>query len=65
MIYNPPMAAMKDFYSVPELAKLLDVSRQAIIDRIRRGTLHAVRFGEKIYAIPKKEVRRVVRRGER
>ena len=55
------MPEMKDFYSVPELAKLLNVSRQAIIDRIRRGTLQAARFGEKIYAIPKKEVQRVVR----
>ncbi len=59
------MLKAKDFYSVPELAKLLGVSRQAIIGRIKRGTLKAVRFGEKIYAIPKKEIQRVVRRGER
>ena len=58
------MLEMKDFYSVPELARLLNVSRQAIIDRIKRGTLHAERFGEKIYAIPKKEVHRVVRQKE-
>ena len=56
------MPKAKDFYSVPELAKLLDVSRQAILDRIKRGTLKADRFGERIYAIPKKEVQRVTKR---
>ena len=55
------MPKAKDFYSVPELAKLLDVSRQAVLDRISRGTLKAVRFGAKIYAIPKKEVQRVIK----
>ena len=52
----------KDFYSVPELAKLLGVTRQAIFDRIKRKTLHAVWFGERMYAIPKKEVQRVTKR---
>jgi excisionase family DNA binding protein len=54
------MVKEKEFYSVPELAKLLNVSRQAISDRIQRGTLKAIRFGAKIYAIPAKEVKRVI-----
>ena len=45
-------------YSVTEVARILRVSRQAVIDRIRRGTLEAQKIGE-TYVIPKHEVDRV------
>jgi len=54
----------KMFYSVTELAKFLKVSRQAILDRIERGTLNAIKIGE-TYAIPEKEVARVAARRRR
>ena len=52
------MAKKKMLYSVTELAKMLKVSRQAVIDRIRRGTLEVQRVGNQ-YVIPKHEVDRV------
>ena len=51
------MLTDKEFYSVTELADLLKVSRQAISDRIRRGTLEAQKVG-KVYVIPKYEADR-------
>ncbi|MBI4430967.1 MAG: helix-turn-helix domain-containing protein [Candidatus Omnitrophica bacterium] len=48
----------KDFYSVTEVADLLGVTRQAIIDRIKRGTLETMRLGH-VYMIPKSEADRV------
>lgn len=61
MVYDPLMLT-KDFYSVTEVADLLGVSRQAILDRINRTTLHAIRIGEKAYAISRNEVQRVIKR---
>lgn len=52
------MPKEKIFYSVSEVATLLKVTRQAILDRIARGTLEAIKIGEKAYAIPKKEVQK-------
>ena len=43
---------------VGDVARLLKVSRQAVIDRIKRGTLEAQKVGE-VYVIPKHEAERV------
>ncbi len=48
----------KELYSLTEVAKILKVSRQAIHDRIKRGTLEAQKIGE-IFVIPKHEVDRM------
>lgn len=48
----------KEFYSVTETANLLKVSRQAIVDRITRGTLEATKIGA-TYIISKEEVDRI------
>ena len=52
------MEKTKIFYSITEVAKLLHVTRQAIFDRIQRGTLKAQKIGA-TYVISKKEVRRL------
>lgn len=46
------------FYSVTELAKMLKVSRQAIFDRIKRGTLNAEKVGA-TYVISRDEANRI------
>ena len=48
-----------EFYSVTDLAKALKVSRQAILDRIMRGTLKTIKIGE-TYAISKAEVKKAL-----
>jgi len=55
----------KDFYSITEVADLLGVSRQAILDRINRKTLEAIRIGEKAYAIHRNEVQKVLKRRDK
>ncbi len=42
----------KEFFSPTEVAKILGISRQAVIDRIKHGTLSAERAGHQ-YIIPK------------
>jgi excisionase family DNA binding protein len=44
----------KKYYSAPEVAKLLGVSRIAIFKRIRLGQIHAEKIGRN-YIIPKEE----------
>jgi len=44
----------KEYISVKELADLLNISRQAVIKKINKGQIKAVRIG-KNYAIPKVE----------
>jgi len=48
-----------EFLSVTELSKILGVTRQAVIDRIRRGTLEAQKVG-KVFVIPKHEADRAL-----
>ncbi|MBM2820303.1 MAG: hypothetical protein HW405_63 [Candidatus Berkelbacteria bacterium] len=45
----------KHSYSVTEAAKLLDISREAVLKRIHAGNLKAERIGH-IFAIPKSEL---------
>ena len=44
----------KNYYSAPEIAKLLGVSRIAIFKKIRNGQIHAEKVGRN-YIIPKEE----------
>ena len=46
------------YYSVTEVADALDVTRQAIFDRINRGTLKAERIGNQ-FVITDRELKRV------
>ena len=44
-----------EYISIPELAKILGVSRIAVYKRVKSGQIKAVRIG-RIYAIPRKYV---------
>ncbi|MFA6524304.1 MAG: helix-turn-helix domain-containing protein [Candidatus Paceibacterota bacterium] len=44
----------KNYYSAPEIAKLLGVSRVAIFKKIKSGQIHAEKIGRN-YIIPKEE----------
>ncbi len=44
----------KSYFSAPEIAKLLGVSRTAIFKKIRSGQIHAEKIGRN-YIIPKEE----------
>jgi excisionase family DNA binding protein len=44
----------KKYYSAPEIAKLLGISRVAIFKKIRSGEIHAEKVGRN-YIIPKEE----------
>ena len=44
----------KKYYSAPEIATLLGVSRIAIFKKIKNGQIHAEKIGRN-YAIPKEE----------
>ena len=44
----------KNYYSAPEIAKLLGVSRVAIFKKIKSGQIHAEKVGRN-YIIPKEE----------
>lgn len=46
---------LPELVSVTEAAELLGVSRQAVLDRVRRGTLQATKIGRD-YAIPRAAV---------
>lgn len=43
----------KEYFTIPELAKILGVSRITIYNKVRNGEIEAIRIG-RIYAIPKK-----------
>ncbi|MEX2304933.1 MAG: helix-turn-helix domain-containing protein [Waddliaceae bacterium] len=49
----------KQFLSTAEAAKLLDVSRVTVFNRIKRGDIAAHKVGRE-YAIPREEVTRLV-----
>lgn len=48
----------KEFYSVPEVAKILGVSRIAVFKRIKKGEIKAERIGRN-YAIESGELARI------
>ncbi len=43
----------KEYLTIPELAKILGISRIAIYKRVKKGEIQAVKIGRS-YAIPKK-----------
>ena len=45
------MAEEKEFYSVPEFAKKLGISRIAVFKRVKKGKIQAIRIGRN-WAIP-------------
>ncbi|MCG2724648.1 MAG: helix-turn-helix domain-containing protein [Elusimicrobia bacterium] len=45
------MADEKEFYSVPEFAKKLGISRIAVFKRVKKGRIQAIRIGRN-WAIP-------------
>ena len=49
------MAEEKEFYSVPEFAKKLGISRIAVFKRVKRGKIQAIRIGRN-WAIPSSEL---------
>jgi len=51
---NKQNTAMKEFFSVQEVAKLLDISHSAVLYHIRSGKLKAQQVG-KIYIISKED----------
>lgn len=53
------MEALKDFYTVLEVAKLLGINAQSVRKRIKSGTIEATKLNG-AYLISKEEVERVV-----
>lgn len=45
----------KEFMSIPQLARLLGISRIAVYQKVKKGEIEAVRVGRN-YAIPKERV---------
>jgi excisionase family DNA binding protein len=45
----------KDYVTIPQLAKILGVSRITIYNKVKNGEIDAIRIG-RIYAIPKKYI---------
>ena len=45
----------KEYITIPELAKLLGISRIAVYKKVKTGEIEAIKIG-KIHAIPKKYV---------
>ena len=45
----------KEFFTIPELAKILGISRIAVYKRVRKGQIEAMKIG-RTYVIPKKYV---------
>lgn len=51
----------KDFFSTSEIAKLLGISRIAVLKRIKKGKLSAVKVGRN-FVIPRKEIESILGR---
>ncbi|MBU2529556.1 MAG: excisionase family DNA-binding protein [Elusimicrobia bacterium] len=49
------MADEREFYSVPEFAKRLGVSRIAVFKKVKKGQIRAIRIGRN-WAIPSDEL---------
>jgi excisionase family DNA binding protein len=50
-----------EYITIPELAKLLGISRIAIFKRVKQGKIKAIRIGRN-YAIPKKTLQSLLGR---
>ena len=46
------MTKKSDYITIPELAKILGLSRIAIFKRVKKGTIRAIKIGRN-YAIPR------------
>lgn len=53
------MMKNKGYYTIPELAKILGISRIAVYKRVKKGQIKAVRIGRN-YAIPKKQIENIL-----
>ena len=49
----------KEYYTIPELAKILGISRIALYKKVKKGEIEAVRIGRN-YAISKKYVESIL-----
>ena len=45
----------KEFFTIPELAKILGISRIAVYKRVKKGQIEAIKVG-RTYVIPKKNI---------
>ncbi len=52
---NNKIIIKKDFFTTPELAKLLGISRISVFKRVRQGSIKAQKFGRD-FVIFKKDV---------
>jgi excisionase family DNA binding protein len=52
---KPLFVSKNGFFSTTEAAKILGISRIAVFNRVKRGSLKAIRIG-KNWAIPKEEL---------
>jgi len=46
----------KKFYTIPEVAQILGISRIAVFKKVKADKIKAIKIGE-IYAIPREELR--------
>lgn len=53
------MDRTKAFYSPTEVARLLGLSSDTIINYIKAGTVFAIKLSERTYRIPRREVSRL------
>jgi excisionase family DNA binding protein len=49
----------EEYVTIPQLAKILGVSRITIYNKVKNGEIEAIRIG-KIYAIPKKSISEIL-----
>lgn len=49
----------KEYYSLPELAKILGISRIAVYKKVTKGQIPALKIG-KNYAVPKKYIEKIL-----
>lgn len=48
----------REYYSIPEAAALIGISRIAVFKRVKKGQMKAIRFGRN-WAVPAAEISRV------
>lgn len=53
-----------DVLTVAEAAKELGLSERGVQDRLRRGVMHGVRIGERVWVVPRSEVEEWKKRGK-
>ena len=50
----------RDFYTVPEAAVLLRVSKNTAYEAIKSGQIHAIRIGKKRIIVPAKGLEKLI-----